>query len=140
MMSTDDRLQEVLDGYGGFLRDRSLAQPREQPYMVRWVREFLLFARGHGGYTFEQTLDLFLAALGGRVGIQPWQIQQAADAVRIYRYQYRTPGDGKGGGGNARGYQDDHALLTRLGEVIRLRHYARSTEKTYLDWTRRLLA
>jgi integron integrase len=140
MRSTDDRLQEVLDGYDGFLRDRSLAQPREQPYMVRWVREFLLFARGHGGYTFEQTLDLFLAAVGGRVGIQPWQIQQAADAVRIYRYQYRTPGDGKGGGGNARGYQDDHALLARLGEVIRLRHYARSTEKTYLDWTRRLLA
>ncbi|MBI2192501.1 MAG: hypothetical protein HYU36_11010 [Planctomycetes bacterium] len=22
-------------------------------------------------------------------GVKPWQIQQAADAVRIYRYQYR---------------------------------------------------
>jgi hypothetical protein len=30
----------------------------------RWVREFLLFVRGHGGYTFEQTLDLFLAEVG----------------------------------------------------------------------------
>jgi len=39
---------------------------KHQPYLVRWVREFLLFARDHGGYTFEQTLDLFLAEVGGR--------------------------------------------------------------------------
>jgi len=43
------------------------------------VQEFLLFAEQHRGYTFEQTLELFLAALGERVGIKPWQIQQAAD-------------------------------------------------------------
>jgi len=31
-------------------------------------------------------------------------------------------------------------MLERLREVIRLRHYAKSTEKTYLHWTRRFLA
>ena len=90
MRSTDDRLQEVLDGYAGFLRDRNLALPKQQPYMVRWVREFLLYARGHGSYTFEQTLDLFLAEVGARVGIQPWQVQQAADSVRVYRHRLPT--------------------------------------------------
>jgi len=35
---------------------------------------------------------------------------------------------------------DDAALLKRLREVIRLRHYAESTEKTYLHWSRRFLA
>ncbi|MBI2190559.1 MAG: phage integrase N-terminal SAM-like domain-containing protein [Planctomycetes bacterium] len=29
------------------------------------------------------------------------------------------------------------AILARLRAVIRLRHYSRSTEKTYLHWTRR---
>ena len=67
------------------------ASAKHQPHLVRWVQEFLLFAEEYGGYTFEQALDLSLLALGERVGIKPWQIQQAADTVRIYRYQYRVP-------------------------------------------------
>ena len=45
------RMQAVLGGYTKFLRDEDLALPRDQPYLVRWVREFLLFAQAHAGYT-----------------------------------------------------------------------------------------
>ena len=83
MSEVGKKLKTVLEGYAKFLRDRDLAPPKHQPHLVRWVREFLLFAEEHGGYTFEQTLDLFLAAIGKRVGIKPWQIQQAVDAVCI---------------------------------------------------------
>ncbi len=83
MSSGGERFQEVLNGYAKFLCEKDLAPPKHQPYLVRWVRDFLLFAQEHGGYTFEQTLDLFLADAGGRVDVKPWQIQQAADAVRI---------------------------------------------------------
>ena len=69
MQDAADRLRAVLEGYGNFLRERDLALSKHQPYLVRWVREFLLFAQEHGGYTFEQTLDLFLAEVGGRWGI-----------------------------------------------------------------------
>jgi len=62
------KLKGVLDGYAEFLRGRELALPKHHPYLVRWVREFLFFAEQHAGYTFEQTLDLFLAAIGERVG------------------------------------------------------------------------
>jgi hypothetical protein len=55
------------------------------------------------GYTFEQALDLFLAEVGGRTGVEPWQMQQAADAVRIYRYQYRGASDDGEGGSPAAG-------------------------------------
>jgi len=75
---------------------------------------------------FEQTLDLFPAAIGQRVGIKPWQIQQAADAVRIYRYQYRgfdKHGEYWSASGRA-SINDDESPLSRLREVIRLRHYA----------------
>jgi len=41
--------------------------------------EFLLFAKDYGGYTFKQTLDLFLLPLGERLDIKSWQIQQAAE-------------------------------------------------------------
>ena len=62
------KLKTVLEGYAAFLRKRELVLPGHQQHLVRWVREFLLFAEEHGGYTFEQTLDLFLAAVGERVG------------------------------------------------------------------------
>ncbi len=60
-----------------YLRTRELVLPRHQQHLVRWVRDFLLFAEEQGGYIFEQTLDLFLTAVGERVGIKSWQIQQA---------------------------------------------------------------
>ncbi len=77
MAERDGHLHEVLSGYAKFLQDKNLSLDKHQPYLVRWVREFLLFARAHAGYSFEQTLDLFLADVGGRVGTKPWQLQQA---------------------------------------------------------------
>ena len=127
------RLWAVLDGFAKFLRDKELALPKHRPFLVRWVREFLAFATDHAGYTFEQALDLLLAEVGRRAGIEPWQLQQASDAIRVYRYQYRRAdapehSDGRRGGAP----MDDGALLARLREVIRLRHYAQSTEKSYV--------
>ena len=55
-----DGLAQVLLGFERFLVEKSLVPDNERPHLVRWVRDFLLFAREHGGYTFEQTLDLFL--------------------------------------------------------------------------------
>ena len=46
---------EVLDGYANFLRETELALPKHQPCLVRWVKDFLLFAKEHGGYTFVKT-------------------------------------------------------------------------------------
>jgi len=48
MAERDGHLHEVLGGYAKFLQDKNLALDKQQPYLVRWVREFLLFARAHG--------------------------------------------------------------------------------------------
>ena len=130
MAGSDDRLAEALDGYGAFVREKGLALAKHQPHLMRWAQSLLCFAREHVGYTFEQTLDLFLAEVGGRVGTKPWQLQQASDAIRIYRYQYCGASDDGEGGRPTGGLSDDAAILARLREVIRLRHYAKSTEKT----------
>ncbi len=141
MRASDERLRAVLDGYAKFLREKKLAALKHQPYLVQRVRDFLLFARQHTGHGFEQTLDLFLAELGRRAGVQPWQIQQAADAVRIYRYQFRgAEKEATKAITNETGAANTGNLTRRLREVIRLRHYARSTEKSYLHWTNRFLA
>jgi len=68
MAQRDSHLHEVLDGYAKFLQDKNLALDKHQPYLVRWVREFLLFARAHAGYSFEQTLDPFSGRSGRACG------------------------------------------------------------------------
>ena len=142
-----DKREFRLADRGDHLHECSTAMPvlqqktcarKHQPYLVRWV-ESSLFARTHAGYSFRATLDLFLADVGGRVGTKPWQLQQASDAIRIYRYQYRGAKAGADGSPAAQAFVDDAARLERMREVIRLRHYARSTEKTYLHWNRRFL-
>ena len=45
MEAFDERLRQMLEGYANFLRKWELALPKHQPYLVRWVRDFLLFAR-----------------------------------------------------------------------------------------------
>jgi hypothetical protein len=62
MKRAKGELERKLLGYAEFLRKRQLAPPKHQPHLVRWVRQFLVFATEHRGYTFEQTLDKFLAA------------------------------------------------------------------------------
>jgi integrase len=148
MTKAAETLDEVLKGYAEFLQDRQLALPKHRPHLVRWVREFLLFAQDHRGFTFDQTLDLFLDEIRKGRDIQPWQIRQAADALRIYRYQFRrsdvrektrAASDDPFAKHDAFFVNDSATLVSRLQEVIRLRHYARSTEKNYLQWARRFL-
>jgi len=68
MAEISKKLKTVLEGYATFLRKRELVLPRHQQHLVRWGQEFLLFAEQHPGYTFQQTLDLFLVAVEERVG------------------------------------------------------------------------
>lgn len=141
-MVEERKLKAVLEGYARFLQERQLALPSHQPHLVRWVRDFLSFADRHEGYSFEQALEGFLAGLRGHGVITPWQMRQASDAVRIYRYQFRrSRGKGKSRPISARpAMSDDGALLTALRDIMRLRHYSRSTEKAYLQWVRRFQA
>ncbi len=72
--------------------------------------------QAHAGYSFEQTLERFLAEVGGRVDTKPWQIQQASDAIRIYRYPYRGAKAGDADSPTAQALVDDAARLERREE------------------------
>ena len=49
MAERDGHLREALDGYAKFLQEKNLALDKHQPYLVRWVAEFLRFAWAHAG-------------------------------------------------------------------------------------------
>jgi integron integrase len=136
-----DALMTLLADFELFLKKQDLTPPNTRPHLVRWVKEFLLFAEDHRNQSFDQTLDHFLNEVGTRSDIQPWQIQQASDAIRIYRFQFRKAlaksiGDEPGPPVE----MDDRMLLARMHEILRLRHYSIRTEKSYLNWVKRFLA
>ena len=83
MPEAAQRLRDVLDDYANFLRGKELALPKHQPHLVRWVRDFLFFARQHGGYTFEQTLDLFLDEKKGS-GLFVWEFDAQRDLTPFF--------------------------------------------------------
>lgn len=80
-------------------------------------------------------MDKYLDSLRKRHGIEEWQLRQAADAIRIYGYQYRKVATKP----EQRPELFGENLLTKLREIIRLRHYAESTEKSYMHWVKRFL-
>ena len=69
MAEAAQHLRPVLNDYANFLRGRELSPPEHHPRLVRWVREFLLFARRHGDYTPEKTWDILLAEVRQQVAV-----------------------------------------------------------------------
>jgi len=51
-----NKLEQVLTEYHKYLTRRKLAKAEHVPYLVRWVREFLRFAKGKTGHMFD-TVD-----------------------------------------------------------------------------------
>lgn len=80
MASFDERLTPTLDGYASFLREQGLALPKHRLYLVRWVKDFLLFAKEHTGCTCEQKLGLFLAGVARSRG--NWSSEETINARR----------------------------------------------------------
>ena len=79
MTEGGEQLRAVLDGYANFLLERELALPKHQPYLVCWVREFLHFAREHGGYLcLSKTLSLLI----------PWHLGSWPEASLRRRISY----------------------------------------------------
>ncbi len=70
MADRGDHWHEVLNGYAKFVRDKHVARDKHRPFLVRWLRELLLFAWANARYSFEPTLKRFLAEVGGR-GARP---------------------------------------------------------------------
>ncbi len=139
VMEKKDGFDALVDGYKGFLNKRNIARPTHREFMARWVRDFLVFSGNNDAHSFDQNLHLFLDSLEKNPRISEWQTRQAEEAVKIYQHQYLAEKPHKENEPPPNACIDDPAMLDRLREVIRLRHYSKSTEKTYLHWNRQFL-
>ena len=132
-----NKLERLLAEYHKYLTRRKLAKETHAPYLVRWVKEFLRFAKGQTGRKFETVMEMFRQHLEQTPRIEDWQIRQAIDAIIIYKYQFRNsqlpdaPSSGSA--------LDARSTLERARQFASLKRYARSTRRNYLAWIRRFL-
>jgi hypothetical protein len=79
------KLKAEFDAFLNFIRNQGVIPEKRHSHYIRWVELFL----SSGGYGPEQqfstmAIDSFLEDLGRRS--EEWQVRQAADAIRLYRY------------------------------------------------------
>jgi integron integrase len=155
-------MNSELEAYAVWLREKRMTFDHKIQFFVGWVERFLRLQSSRQNEVWQDTLRVFLEDLGeGRT--KGWQLRQAADAVALFCGQYRKQqvtgvatdahgagsyaGSGAAGGesgvgsecGNT-GVLDAEQLLAEMRQLMRLRHYAYRTERSYLGWAQRFLA
>ena len=59
-----NKIDTVLADYETYLKRHRIAKPKHIPYLVKWVRRFLAFAKNHSGKSFDEVSMIFGAELG----------------------------------------------------------------------------
>ncbi len=116
------------------MRQRGLVLEKHIPFYARWAHLYLAFvsqARGES-LPFEIGLERFLKHTSIQENCQGWQVGQAEKAIRLFA-AFR--GEEKGPVPPIPA--DVDALAENFKERMRLKHYAYSTERSYLDWFKR---
>lgn len=121
----------MLEGFSAFLDASRTVGAKYRPYYLRWVSSFYSYLNVPEStqFTNDQKKE-FLAHLSRRN--EDWQVEQADQAIRLYGYFLSR----KHAGTVTKASKSDQwrDLQHRMRELIRLRHLALRTEKTYILW------
>ena len=139
------RHQEILPEFQGYLRKRAIVPEKNIPFYAWWASRFLAFGNKNENLPLDIRIEHFLKEIQNNKRLADWQLRQAEEAVRLYAIQFQA--------GNAASLSpntvpekadpashDPAIVLAKMRELIRLKHFALSTERTYLDWARRFFA
>ena len=107
--------------------------PKHIPHMCRWLEYYLKFTDYNQLLgCCPESLKKFTSYIERK--FEPWQFQQAEEAVKVYLFSkdesVKVP------------YSNDARTmwkeLHQIGiRIIRIKHYSRATEKSYVGWWRR---
>ena len=135
-----------LGAFDTYLAERRLADDTHRPFMVRWVQRFLERTSHRKDLTPDDRLQLFMNELSADSHFADWQRDQALCAVKLYLHSYlptHKSGDstpkivGAGACSKAEPTVDLKASLSKMRDLLRLRHYSFRTEQSYMGWVER---
>ena len=135
---------DILPDFQRYLADRKLVSLDKIPFHALWVSKFLAFSNKCQDKNLNARIAMFLDSLVKEKQLPDWQVEQAGNAIRLYTDHFLS-GNTASLAPDAQQVQDTNKLdvrgiLEKLRETIRIKHYSYSTERTYLDWSRRFFA
>ena len=120
--------------FGEYLLKSRVVLEKHAPFYVRWVRKFMDMVPDKPGLTFEDRVSVFLDNL--KPNIEGWQLDQAEKAVRLYfSHCLKLSGSDLAVSEikpDAEGFTSKIKLLDATRNLIRLRHYSRTTEVLFM--------
>jgi integron integrase len=130
----------ILPEFQDFLLSRSLVPAKNAPFYAHWVSRFLGFSNRNQDLGSDLMVQKFLNQLKTQKKIADWQIKQAEEALKLYFHHFP---DGKNSVISPDVPQkkpmDVSKVLSDMRQAIRIKHYSYSTERSYLEWTERLM-
>jgi len=117
-----------------YLETKKIIPEKRIPYYVNWVRRFqdTFKKKSHDDFT-EEEIRVFLK--GMETSHEEWQVKQAKEALDLYRFYLRRLPAGENTGERAT-EEEWKKIGEEMIRILRLKHRALSTEKTYLNWVR----
>ena len=141
-----DRKSGALTDFQAFLSQLGTIPENKTKFYIHWVRRFLKSCNYQLENINANHVSQYLDSLAADEKIADWQVKQAADAVILYVEQVlkkplqNIPSFIEESGSKSTDPTPAPSWEQTLEEarnVIRLRHYSLSTEKTYLGWIAR---
>jgi len=141
-----DRKEGFLGDFQTFLSQLKTIPENKKDFYIHWVRRFLKSCNYQLENINTERVSQYLDSLAADEKIADWQVKQAADAVILYVEQYlkkplqQITSSVKEPGSNSASQKGSFSwrhILEEAKNLIRLRHYSLSTEKTYLGWIAR---
>ncbi|WP_205747639.1 integron integrase [Desulforhopalus sp. IMCC35007] len=124
--------------FAQFLLKTHIARQGKEKFMVIWVRKFFQFRENFPEHSWQQQMAFFLENI--HTDTEDWQLRQAESSIRVYFNNYLLREQ----------TSTSHANMPNSGKTLsnkevcenfivnmRLKNYARSTEKNYLQWLHR---
>lgn len=141
-----DRYKEGLKDFEAFLIKLEKVPEDKIKFYIYWVTRFLKSCNYQLEKINTEHVSQYLDSLAADEKIADWQVKQAADAVIIYVEQYLNKPlqlistlkeDSQSTSIGQKGPLSWEYTLKEAKNIIRLKHFSLSTEKTYLGWIAR---
>ena len=126
----------ILVEYQRFLISNKFVSEKEAPFCAYWVSKFLSFSKKQENLPFNLKTQKFFYYLNS-LKIDDWKMKQAALAIQLYAEHYIKGKIPSGRYSSSEDSSECAYITQKMREAIRLKHYSYSTERSYLDWTRR---
>lgn len=129
-------LSKILPEFQKFLADTKIVASKKISFYAYWVNKFLNSLVLDNGLSLQMQSKGFLENLELDPKVEPWQVKQAEEALTLYLDNF-SKGAAIKDNFNDFAKKKSYSLadvLDLVKQAIRIKHYAYSTERTYVEW------